>query len=248
MTRGVVVALVALAFVGVASLLAVPIEVLAPAAVAKVGSVAALRALATIQPLVLTLAAVAAGCWAAPKVGLGAPLIAALVDRAGARAVLRRQLLPAGIAGVACAALLLAYTCATPAIMGTDFVARATQAGFDLPLVTKLLYGGVGEELLTRWGVMSLLAVLAWRTAGRPARVPGWCYWSAAAAAASIFAAGHLPLLFMLAPDATAVMVLTILLGNAVPGLLFGWLFWRCGIEAAMVAHALSHLLSVALS
>jgi membrane protease YdiL (CAAX protease family) len=27
-------------------------------------------------------------------------------------------------------------------------------------------------------------------------------------------------------------------------GLLFGWLFWRRGLESAMVAHGLTHLVS----
>jgi hypothetical protein len=33
-----------------------------------------------------------------------------------------------------------------------------------------------------------------------------------------------------------------IVAANALPGLLFGWLFWRRGLEAAMGAHALAHL------
>jgi hypothetical protein len=31
---------------------------------------------------------------------------------------------------------------------------------------------------------------------------------------------------------------------NATFGLLFGWLFWRWGLESAMIAHALTHLVS----
>ena len=36
------------------------------------------------------------------------------------------------------------------------------------------------------------------------------------------------------------------LAGNFIPGMLFGWLYWRRGLEAAMIAHALAHLLSTA--
>jgi membrane protease YdiL (CAAX protease family) len=39
----------------------------------------------------------------------------------------------------------------------------------------------------------------------------------------------------------------TVLL-NAVVGVLFGWLYWRRSLEAAMVAHAAFHLPLVALS
>jgi membrane protease YdiL (CAAX protease family) len=29
---------------------------------------------------------------------------------------------------------------------------------------------------------------------------------------------------------------------NALPGLAFGWLYWRQGLEAAILAHALAHV------
>ena len=59
---------------------------------------------------------------------------------------------------------------------------------------------------------------------------------------ALLFAAGHLPMLFFLLPEPPGVLILMVLAGNALPGLLFGWLFWRRGLEAAMIAHALAHL------
>jgi membrane protease YdiL (CAAX protease family) len=31
---------------------------------------------------------------------------------------------------------------------------------------------------------------------------------------------------------------------NAAFGLLFGWLYWRHGLESAMIAHAMTHLVS----
>ena len=33
---------------------------------------------------------------------------------------------------------------------------------------------------------------------------------------------------------------------NTLAGLVFGWLFWRHGLEAAIVAHALAHVVAVA--
>ena len=36
--------------------------------------------------------------------------------------------------------------------------------------------------------------------------------------------------------------------GNTLAGLVFGWLFWRHGLEAAMVAHALAHVVAVAVA
>ena len=44
----------------------------------------------------------------------------------------------------------------------------------------------------------------------------------------------------------TSSVVIYIVFGNALPGMLFGALFWRKGLEAAIIAHALAHAISVA--
>lgn len=228
----------AAALVAVASLLATPFEQLRPPGFPV--SDLAFRALSLINPAILTMAGVALGCWLAPKVGLDAPLAAALARRERVGPVLRRQTGPAVAVGVAVALVLIVY-----GWLSRDWFAGApAAASFQPPLVTKLLYGGIGEELLTRWGLMTLFVWVAWKVAGGPAPVPSWCYWAGAMLAAVLFAIGHLPLLYMLMPAPPPLLILAVLLGNTLPGLLFGWLYWRRGIEAAMIAHALAHALA----
>ena len=74
--------------------------------------------------------------------------------------------------------------------------------------------------------------------------MPGWAVWSALVASSALFAAGHLPMLHVLMPAAPGWFVGMALAGNFIPGMLFGWLYWRRGLEAAIIAHALAHLLS----
>jgi membrane protease YdiL (CAAX protease family) len=93
---------------------------------------------------------------------------------------------------------------------------------------------------------MSFSAWIGWRLARKPAEVRAWVFWSAAVLSAILFAAAHLPLLFALLNEPPAWVIAAVMLGNTVPGLLFGWLFWRRGIEAAIMAHAAAHLLSTA--
>jgi len=202
---------------------------------------ALLSVLMVAQPTVLMLLAVLLGLWAAPKVGLDAPAVRAWAERRPILPALVPQLAPAAWAGLAMAVMLVGFWWV---VRAQAFAAPVI--ALEMPLATKLLYGGIVEELLLRWGVMSLFVWIAWRLGGAARPVPGWAVWSALVASSILFAAGHLPVLFVLLPDAPGWFVGMALMGNFMPGLLFGWLYWRHGLEAAMVAHALAHLLSTA--
>lgn len=199
------------------------------------------KALAVVQPTVLMLLAVALGLWAAPKVGLDAPVVRAWAERRPTLPALMPQLAPAAWAGAAVAAMLVAFW---SVVRAQDFAAPVT--ALETPLAMKLLYGGVVEELLLRWGVMSLFVWIAWRLGGAARPVPAWAIWTGLIASSMLFAAGHLPVLFVLLPEAPGWFVGLALAANFLPGMLFGWLYWRRGLEAAMIAHALAHLLSSA--
>jgi membrane protease YdiL (CAAX protease family) len=231
--------LMALGLLGVASLALAPFEQFLPGM-----PTAQARALALLQPALLTLLAVAIGSRLAPTVGLRAPLVDALIEGRGAAAVLWRQLPLAILFGLLSAAVLVLYATEVMPLVGRSSPeALAKLKAFSIPLPSRILYGGLTEELLTRWGLVSLFAWAFWRLGGG-GEVRSGIYWSAIALAALLFAAGHLPLLFALVKEPPAWLTATILAANAVPGLLCGWLFWRRGIEAAMIAHALAHAFS----
>src|SRR4249919_3665205 len=83
-----------LGLVGVASMLLAPLERFIPLQAAPI----LVRLLALIQPSLLVLALAALGVWAAPKVGLDAPVVRAWAERRPILAPLRRQLLAATMA------------------------------------------------------------------------------------------------------------------------------------------------------
>lgn len=222
--------------VALLSLLLVPVEAMVPEAARIPG----LRLLALIQPAVLLLVAIFVGHRLAPVVGLGAPLIDAL---AGGRpmpvpaASVRDGLLVAAVV----AGLLLGAE-----MLVAGMPAAAPLLAFEVPLVTRFFWGGIGEELLMRWGVMTALAWGLWRLSGRPAGPSAARLWVAIGLAALLFALGHLPVLMLLVPQPPAGLVALVLAGNLLPGLLLGWLYARRGIETAMLAHGGAHLLAAA--
>lgn len=222
-----------LGLVGVASLMLLPVELLVDTAMPPM----ALRALTMIQPAILTGIAVLVGGLTAPKVGLEAPAIRAVVNGDSPLPAVKRQCIPALVVGAIGAVVLVLYQ------LGPGSTLTGT-TGFDTPLLTRILYGGITEEILTRWGLVSLFVWLGWLMWRRPASLPPGITAMAVGLAAALFAAGHLPTLYALESGADGALVMAVLLGNAIPGILFGMLFVRRGLEAAMMAHMATHLLA----
>ena len=119
------------------------------------------------------------------------------------------------------------------------------QQRFTPPLAARILYGGFTEEILLRWGFMTTLVWLAWRILQRRRGAPRTLYvWLAIVASALVFGAGHLPAASVLIGTLTANIVLFVVAANTVFGILFGYLYWRYGLEAAMIAHGTAHVVA----
>jgi len=95
-------------------------------------------------------------------------------------------------------------------------------------------YGGIVEELLLRLFLMTLLLWLVARLRG--SAPPPAAFWAAIITAALLFGAAHLPAAAHIWGLDASVVARTLLL-NGIGGLVFGWLYWKRGIEMAMLAH-----------
>jgi hypothetical protein len=195
-----------------------------------------------IQSGILLLVAVWAGLKFSAPVGLGAPAIEAAVAGSEPWAPLRRQVVPAVIVGLVTGAVLLLAQLLAPAEL------LAAGQTMEIPLAAKVFYGGVAEEVLLRWGVLTVLIWLPWRFAQKSYGRPQTSYVvGAIVVAALLFGAGHLPTAAAILGEKLTTQVATyIIVGNSLPGILFGYLYWRYGIEAAIIAHALAHIVFVA--
>lgn len=198
---------------------------------------AVLAAILLVQPTILLLAAVAIGVALAERVGLVSILLRRCRGKAAPEA-----------AGGWLLALLLAVVAGTIAA-AADLVLRGLSPGSfaniphldDAPLAGRamaLLYGGVTEELMIRFGLMTLLVWLG--TLALRGRRPRWLVRAAILLTALAFAAGHLPALMSLGhPD--EVLVLRTLALNTGLGLVYGWLYASRSLEHAMLAHMATH-------
>ena len=125
--------------------------------------------------------------------------------------------------------------------------ASYAEAGrFDLTVwIASVLYGGVIEEVMMRLFVMSLLAFLGWKLFfQQESAVPVKVLIGANILAALLFAAGHLPATVLSFGGLTPLIVFRCFLLNGAGGLLFGRFYRKYGIQYAILAHILFHLVS----
>lgn len=205
-------------------------------------SLPAFVALSLLNPLIMLALTVAMGIQLAPQLGLRSYLDERVTTGQPLWPRLRRDLPIALLLGAIGGVLLLGLDALFALWIGPELQLGAQEFSPQLSqTLMGLLYGGITEELIMRWGVMSFLAWFAARLIGR-GRPPGpVLMWIAVGGAAIIFGVGHLPAVATMLPLTTPVIIRTVSL-NAIGGMIFGWLFWRRALEAGMVAHASFHV------
>jgi len=180
-----------------------------------------------VNPAILLCAAASTGSFAAPRLGLRSALLL------GDMLPLRSLFFAFGL-GAVLGLGLAGLDCATASIWrgpGSNLPALCEPTELA-SLAVRFLYGGVTEELIMRWGVLSILAfVFSMLT---PIR---WAIGIAVMLSAALFALAHLPALWMAEADPTTAALIRTLVLNTVAGLVFGILYLRSGLEAAMLSH-----------
>ena len=204
----------------------------------------ALLALQVVQSAILFGILIFAGLFFAGRVGLAMPILDS-ITRGESVADKIRAILPISI---------LLGVVSTLVVLGLEFLyfqpAMLKELG-DSAAVLNLqtsqpaawkgflasFYGGIAEEILLRLFVMSLFVWLGRfvsRTSeGEPTSA---VFWMANVLAAVLFGIGHLPAMSLLIPLTPLVVGRTVIL-NGLIGVVCGWLYWRRGLESAMIAH-----------
>jgi hypothetical protein len=192
--------------------------------------------LAILQNMVLFALAIGVGLPCAHKIGLGAPILEGWLrgERVGDRG--RAMLLPSIFLGFGAGAtiILLEMAIFAPYLPAAfqGVVQPSPWQGF-----LASFYGGIDEEILLRLFMVSLLAWLisrVWRD--RESKPTAGGMWLVIIATSVLFGLGHLPTTAQLTTLTPLIITRAILL-NGVAGLAFGYLYWKRGLESAMLAH-----------
>lgn len=182
------------------------------------------------------------GLFVGSRIGLGVPLVAGWLGGESVRPRTKALLLSTSL-GVAAGVVALALDLG---VFVPGVTAEYQSLGVVLPETSNppawqallaSFYGGINEEIMMRLCLLTLLAWLGSRFSrtsdGRPTSIVLWVSTVLAGLALGL---GHLPGAAALGIPLTPLSVSrTIVLNSS--GILFGWLYWKRGLEAAMVSH-----------
>ncbi|WP_152039458.1 CPBP family intramembrane glutamic endopeptidase [Salinigranum salinum] len=181
----------------------------------------------------------------ARSLGLGAPFIeAALAGTLRPRAAVRSLVPMVGVGvGLGIFGITYNFVLTGPLVFEASGVNVFEPIG--LPLSVQLLgppiYGGITEEIIFRFGFVTGAAILVQRVlraGGRSNVSKSAVLWTAIIIVDIPFALEHL----VFYPVLTPAIVAGVFGSTVVLGTVFGWLYWKRGLEAAMVVHLFSNV------
>lgn len=109
-------------------------------------------------------------------------------------------------------------------------------------IAARFLYGGITEEILLRFGIMTIITWIGFKFSKA---LTSKVYWIAIIVAALVFGLGHFPIVFQTLESPSTLLLMYVLFANSIGGVVFGWLYWKKGLESAFVAHAVTHVVFV---
>jgi hypothetical protein len=169
--------------------------------------------------------------WPPRGVGLDTPLNSALSSKED-RARFARSLWQFVVIGMATAATMIGLD---QILFAGVSLQRIRALGVESVWLRSavVVYSAITEEVIYRLGICSLVAWVAWVALARvtPA-AKSISMWGSIVVGAVLFSLAHVSNVTGIAHPYARAFVL-----NGVAGLVLGWLYWKKGIEAAVVAH-----------
>ena len=189
-----------------------------------------------VQSAVFFAIAIFLGLLLGRKVGLGAPFIESWITGENRRNRLVRALKAAIVLGVLAGISIFVLD----RFIFSIFVEPITAFQEAGPLWQRFLasfYGGVGEEIGMRLFMMTLIVWVTYKFKRTKDDMPTNAgVWLAITVVSVVFGLGHLPMTAVFT-EITVIVVLRAIILNGIAGVVFGWLYWRKGLEAAMISH-----------
>jgi membrane protease YdiL (CAAX protease family) len=191
--------------------------------------------LAVVQNLVLFAVAAFFGLILSKHIGMGLPILQGVLEGKNRTKELKSIMAPSlclgTLAGILTVLLSIPFNTLIPELRLLEVSVSAWKA------FLASFYGGIAEEVLLRLFLVSLFVWISFKIKKTKEGYPtDFGIWLSIILAALFFGLGHLPATAQITSLTGAVIIRAIVL-NSIGGIIFGWLYWKKGLESAMIAH-----------
>ena len=189
-----------------------------------------------IQASIFSAIAIFIGLFLGKKVSLGAPIIEDWLNAES----LENRLRPIAKMSIVLGILVGITLFILDRFAFALFIEPVTAHQAETPLWQRFLvsfYAGIGEEVFMRLFLMTLIVWIIHKLMGKKDIIPSdKGVWLSIIIVSVVFGLGHLPMTatFM---EITPLVVIRAIVLNGIAGIVFGWLYWKKGLLAAIISH-----------
>jgi|TARA_B100000959_G_C14732589_1_gene521656 membrane protease YdiL (CAAX protease family) len=174
------------------------------------------------------------GSLLAPKVGFNPPIISYILNKQKINPPIKKQIYHSTIIGGIGSVLMF--------FGSAEFATYINQ----FSITSRIIGAGLYEELMARWFLMTFLIWLFWFIFNRKSPYPNnIIIWLGLIISNLFFIVGHYPGVSMSISD--NISILNMFFWMFIITLPWGWLFWKYGIESAIIAHSAFHVFFILL-
>jgi CAAX prenyl protease-like protein len=179
------------------------------------------------------------GAFLAPRAGLSAPFFSAIAHGENIAGSLPEPAPVLLISFAGSAIFIVMYYLGFQRWLERKSALAMDELRNEIGIVSRLLYGGIVEEVIARWGVMSLFV---WLFNFVPFLTGSAAIWVSIVVSGLLFGLGHTPSYLAAGCQKSVAFFTAEFVLNVWASLFFGYLFWKYGLLAAMVSHMIYHL------
>jgi membrane protease YdiL (CAAX protease family) len=178
------------------------------------------------------------GLYLGNKVGLGIPILENWLEGKDSRIYFKSILITSIVAGLLICILIISVD-----FLLSIFIPPLPKTP-PLPIWVRFLgcfYAAINEEIIMRLFLMTLLVWIFYKIR-KETQPTNLSVWLSIIISAILFGVSHLPFTATLAELTFFVSMRSIIL-NGSAGVIFGWLYWKKGLESAILSHFVADIL-----
>jgi len=188
-----------------------------------------------VNNLVMFAIVIFLGLFLSKRIGMGLPILQSVLDGKNQTKEIKSILLPSISLGIIAGILIV-----LSGIPFNKFIPESLKLETPVTVWKALLasfYGGIAEEILLRLFLVSLFVWIIFKIKkDKDGKPTVFGIWLSIILASVFFGLGHLPATAQ-TTNLTGIIIIRAVVLNGIGGIIFGWLYWKKGLESAIIAH-----------